>query len=249
MILLFGGTSETAPLAEGLVAAGYEVLVSTATNIPLDVGTHPAVQRRAGPLDEAAAIRLIHEQSIQAVVDATHPYALQAHATAEQAARKCGIPYFRFARPTSLEKQEGLVLAKTHEEAAHIAFSYSKTVLLTTGSRNLEPYVREARVSGNALIVRVLPQSRGACRHAGIEEDSIVTGRGPFSVEENRRLIRERSIGVLVTKDSGAAGGMPEKLEAGRSEKCMIVVVQRPPQESPAMESIDELMAAISKKI
>ncbi len=41
MILLLGGISETSRIAESLVAAGYGVLVSTATDIPLQVGTHP----------------------------------------------------------------------------------------------------------------------------------------------------------------------------------------------------------------
>ena len=55
-----------------------------------------------------------------------------------------------------------------------------------------------------------------------------MTGRGPFSLEENRRQIREFGIGVLVTKDSGHAGGTLEKLEAARSGGCRVVVVRRP---------------------
>ncbi len=34
MILLIGGTSETAPLAEALAGAGFKILVSTATTSP-----------------------------------------------------------------------------------------------------------------------------------------------------------------------------------------------------------------------
>lgn len=41
MILLLGGTSDTAPIARGLAAVGLPVLVSTATDIDLDVGVHP----------------------------------------------------------------------------------------------------------------------------------------------------------------------------------------------------------------
>ncbi len=43
MILLIGGTSETAPLASGLAAAGYEVLVSTATDAPAGDRDHPRI--------------------------------------------------------------------------------------------------------------------------------------------------------------------------------------------------------------
>ena len=56
MILLIGGTSETAPLASGLAGVGYEVLVSTATDSRLNVGDHPRISRRAGRLDKIAPL-------------------------------------------------------------------------------------------------------------------------------------------------------------------------------------------------
>jgi len=73
MILLLGGTSETAPLAEALANAGYRVLVSTATDIPLDVGSQPNIAQRRGPLSEPEMAALVHEQQIKAIVDAAHP--------------------------------------------------------------------------------------------------------------------------------------------------------------------------------
>lgn len=67
-----------------------------------------------------------------------------------------------------------------------------------------------------------------ACLEAGLPEDCIVTGRGPFTVEQNRALLRQFEIGVMVTKDSGDRGGVREKLEAARLEGCEVVVVERP---------------------
>ena len=114
--------------------------------------------------------------------------------------------------------------------AAKVAFSFGLPVLLTTGSRNLEPYVNEANAKGIRLVARVLshPSSIEACRKAGISDDNIVSGRGPFSVEENLAIIKRYGIGVLVTKDSGIAGGVPEKLEAAHLAGCRVVLVQRP---------------------
>ena len=43
MILLLGGTSETAPIAEGLANAGHFVLVSNCTDTPLNTGAHAAI--------------------------------------------------------------------------------------------------------------------------------------------------------------------------------------------------------------
>ncbi|MBU3932175.1 MAG: precorrin-6A/cobalt-precorrin-6A reductase, partial [Proteobacteria bacterium] len=101
MILLIGGTSETAPLASGLAEAGYKVLVSTATTAPLAIGDHPRIARRAGRLDEEEMAALGKEKGIRAIVDASHPYAVAAHAATHNAAQRLGIPCLVFRRTTA----------------------------------------------------------------------------------------------------------------------------------------------------
>ena len=92
MILLIGGTSETASLASGIAAAGYAVLVSTATDVPLAIEEHPRIHRRMGRLDEAGLVTLAKEKGIRAIVDAAHPYAVAAHAAAQNAAKRLENP-------------------------------------------------------------------------------------------------------------------------------------------------------------
>ena len=138
--------------------------------------------------------------------------------------------------------------APDHEAAARAAFACGRPVLLTTGAGNLAPYAEESRRTGLPLVVRVLerPASRAACRQAGIPDEHVVAGRGPFSVEENRRHIRAFGIGVLVTKDSGRPGGVAEKLAAARAENCRVVVVRRPePHDAAAVASVAELLRAV----
>lgn len=99
MILLIGGTSETAPLAEALAVAGFKVLVSTATQVPLDVGKHPNITSRSGILDGEGMAQVAAERGARAIVDASHPYSLVAHANAKKVALDLSIPYFRWMRP------------------------------------------------------------------------------------------------------------------------------------------------------
>ena len=230
MILLLGGTSETAPVAEALARAGYRVLASTATEIELFIGSHPRIEHRRGRLDAAQMAALIHERGIRAVVDAAHPFAAAVRATAAQVAGELGIPYLSYARAGCAGEGTGVCSEASHEEAARRACEAGKPILLTIGSRNVLPYAVEARRVGVPLVVRVLdhPDSLKACREAGIPQELILTGRGPFGVEENRGVIQKYRIGVLVTKDSGAAGGVPEKLEAARREGCRVIVISRP---------------------
>jgi precorrin-6A/cobalt-precorrin-6A reductase len=151
-----------------------------------------------------------------------------------------------------IEPDERVHLAGDHASAAKIAFRFGRPVLLTTGSRNLAPYAEEARATGIPLVVRALPipESVEACEKAGIPPTSVITGRGPFTLEENLDVIRKHKIGVLVTKDSGQAGGVAQKLEAARMANCEVVVVARPDSDAdcdPVWSDITEMVDAISE--
>ncbi len=126
MILLLGGTSETAPLAESIAAAGFEVLVSTASDVPLEVGNHPRIFHRFGPLDVEGMAQLANERGIKAIVDASHPYASAVHAHAKKTADTLSIPYLSWSRPSWSSNETFVSFAQDHDEAARIAFSFSK---------------------------------------------------------------------------------------------------------------------------
>jgi precorrin-6A/cobalt-precorrin-6A reductase len=230
MILLLGGTSETAGLAEALAAADLQVLVSTVTDLPLNIGNHPSIERVAGALDERGMETLARNRKIKVIVDATHPYAVEAHETAQRVADKLGLPYFKWTRATTRYDTNAIDIADDHEHAAKLAASYGRSVLLTTGSKHLRMYVESCRKRGVLLVVRVLPDpaSVDVCRAAGIEPEHIVTGRGPFSIEHNVSLLTRFNIGVLVTKDSGPEGGTPEKIEAAKRCGCRVIMIRRP---------------------
>jgi len=255
VILLFGGTSETAELAIALAKNGRHILVSTATDALLDIGDHPAISRRCGRLDEAAIIKLIQSESIRVVVDGSHPYATALHVTVAAAAQQAQIPCFRYQRQTAtIAGEDGLHFVADHDEAAALAIELGTAVLLTTGSRQLSPYVKLLKSHNILLFARVLPhpESEQACDRAGLPSENRIVGRGPFSEAENRELIRSEGIDVLITKDSGTRGGVTEKIAAARHENCKVIVVQRPVEElgySQIFDNLGELIAAVNNSI
>jgi precorrin-6A/cobalt-precorrin-6A reductase len=231
VILLLGGTSETAPLAQALLDQGLSLLVSTATDAPLALP--PGVPRRCGRLAPDAIAELCRASAIRVLVDAGHPFACDLHAACRAAAARTGLPLLRWLRAPS-DLPGDTRLAADHAEAAGMAFALGGPVLVTSGSRNLAPYAAEARRTGLPLLARVLghPESLAACRAAGLEAGELVTGRGPFDLQANRELIRRHRARALVTKDSGAAGGLEAKLEAARLEGCAVIVLARPGPEA-----------------
>ncbi len=248
MILLLGGTSETATIASSIAAGGLGVLVSTASDTPLDVGEHPSIARRSGPLDLPAMEELIRQRDINVVVDVTHPYAVKVRATARAAASATRRPYLTFIRPSALKETDEIIMAADHASAAQAAFGLGGGVLLTSGAGNLQPYVKLARETGLRLVVRVLdrPQSMAACEAAGLTPADIIAGRGPFDVEANRQHIRYSQAGVIVTKDGGQPSGLRDKLTAAKLQGCRVVVVARPglPAEGN-YQNVDALIEAV----
>ncbi len=161
--------------------------------------------------------------------------------------QRLGIPCLVFRRPEADGNlgRAPSVSPPTTGEAADPRLRRRPPVLLTTGSRNLAPYAEAARRTGIPLAVRVLdaPESLAACRAAGIAEERIIAGRGPFTLEENLAAIRRFGIGVIVTKESGRAGGLDAKLAAAHKTDCRVIVLSRP--DTPDTGSVFDNPAAL----
>lgn len=246
MILLLAGAAETSEIAGNLANSGFQVTVSTATDFPIEIGCSSNITRRIGPLSCQDMTLLCTELKALAIVDATHPYAEQVQENARASATHLGIPYFRYNRPSVIDQEPGIHITKSHSEAAMKAVSFRLPILLTSGTRNLEPYIDLAREYGIDLFVRALDcqASRDVLSRHGIPASHSEFGIGPFSVDENICLIRKFGIGTLVTKDGGKAGGLPAKLEAARHMKCEVVIVARP--ETGCESNYDEIQALIN---
>ena len=83
------------------------------------------------------------------------------------------------------------------------------------------------------LFARVLsiPSVISSCAELGIEGKHLIGMQGPFSTEINEAMLRQFQCSYLVTKDTGLAGGFPEKMEA--CQRCGVtpVIIGRPLQE------------------
>ena len=253
-VLLAGGTSETGAIAAGLAAAGWDVVVSTATDLPLDVSHGAtAIRRRCGRLDAAGFAALIRAEKAAAVVSAGHPYAAELRTAVRRAAAEAGVPLVEFLRPPAGAPPEGVTVrrAADHAEAARLAVQAGRSLLLTIGVTHLVPYVAAARAARATICARVLPgvPSRAAARAAGLGETEIVAGRGAVSAAENEALIRRLGADVLVTKDSGEAGGLRAKYEAARRTGCTVILVERPADAVPvdAARSVAEVVANVQR--
>jgi precorrin-6x reductase len=234
-VLLLCGTQETNTFVEIIRNSGFNSIVSTATDTFLPFTTDSTTKRVIGRLDHKGFLDLIHEHNICAIVNACHPFAASLRFTVNEAARECKVPCFNYVREdSSVQSSANCIFAESHDEAAAIAFSFNKPVLLTTGSNNLIQYVSQARKQNIAIIARVLPkiESLTACTTAGLTDNEIIAARGPFTFSENVATLQRYNIGVLITKSSGKESGFDEKLLAAEQCNCKTVIINRPTLEN-----------------
>jgi precorrin-6A/cobalt-precorrin-6A reductase len=183
------------------------------------------------------------------VVDATHPFAVKIGELARSVCRAHGLPLFRYLRPAGRLPEHPLVVTVGNVAEAASAAAVGATVFLAVGTRLLDELVAHPALKGRRLVVRVLPDPRSLerCLALGIPPGDIVAAQGPFTVEFNRAMLRHFRAEVLVTKESGRAGGLEEKLAAALAEGIRAVVIRRPrEEEGEELEAIVDACTRLS---
>lgn len=242
-ILLFAGTTEGRLLWEYLlekrwpavacVATGYgkDVLGGSYVDAPGAVPGPAGMDIRQGRLEPADMEALLDEIRPGLVIDATHPYAVK---VTEQIRKACrgreGLRLIRCLREESrMETDPEIIHVPDVKAAAEWLSSGEGSILVTTGSKELEAYCRVTDYR-ERIYARVLPslESIKLCRSLGYDGRHIIAMQGPFSEDMNLALLREYDCRYLVTKDGGLAGGFEAKIKAAKRAKAVAVVIDRP---------------------
>lgn len=232
MILVLAGTQDGRELAARLANSGYPLILSVVSEYGKQIACQERMRVIAGGLDRRAMERLIRDEAVKLIIDASHPYAAAVSQNAMQAAAQTKILYLRYERPeVALPDYEKLWLADNPAEAARKAASLGRIIFLTTGSRTLAVYKQEAALQECRLIARVLPDSEviAECVRLGFAPRDIVAMQGPFSVELNKELFRSFGTEVVISKNSGEIGGTDTKLAAAIELGIHLVMIGRPP--------------------
>ena len=252
-IVIFSGTTEGRKLSELLSAQGIRHMVCVATDCGAEVmEENDTADIHVGRMDMGQMTQLIKnmgEPSKSLVIDATHPYAVEATANIKSAAGSLCCRYIRVVRERCKDLPEGAFVYDDLSACARHIDGTSGNILLTTGSKELTEYCGSVSdATKKRTYVRVLPtlESIELCRAQGIETDHIIAMQGPFGEGLNEAIIRQCDIKHLITKDSGAAGGMDDKVRAAKSTKAKIHVIARPSDEDGM--SVTDVFSLITGK-
>lgn len=221
-VLILGGTTEARRLAETLHENGTVRLTSSLAGRVAAPKLPPGEVRVGGFGGAGGLARWLREHQVDAVIDATHPFADTISCNAARAAADAHVPLLALRRPGWAPVEgDDWHMADTLTEAADTARALGRRVFLTTGRMGLASF---AHVTDAWFLVR----SVDAPEPPYPPRMEVLLDRGPFTLDGEREVLRRHAVDVLVTKDSGGAATAP-KLTAAREAGIPVVVVRRPP--------------------
>ena len=223
-LLILGGTAEARALANAAHARFVERLrVTTSLAGRTSAPKIPEGALRRGGFGGATGLAdYLGAAQVDLVIDATHPFATQITAAARTACRARNVPLLALARPRwRAQSDDRWIEVADAAEAASILPKLGRRAFLTIGQRGIAAF---APVSGVHFLVRLIEPPAAPLP---LRSHEILLGRGPFTLEDERRIMQRHAIEVLIAKDSGGEA-IAAKLEAARLLRIPVVMLRRP---------------------
>lgn len=181
-VLILGGTTEAASLARLLADdSRFEATLSLAgrTSAP---AAQPLPTRIGGFGGVEGLVRYLQAEKIEAVVDATHPYAAQMSAHAVAACRQTGLALASLTRaPWTEQAGDRWQHVSNTESAAMVLGDTPRRVFLTIGRQELPVF---ASAPQHHYLARLIDAPKGERLPPHLV---LLQARGPFDLAAERR--------------------------------------------------------------
>ena len=240
-VLILGGTGEAVGLARLLEPRTELDVVSSLAGRTRRPAAIPGRVRTGGFGGIEGLVAYLAAERVDAVVDATHPFAASISRHATQACNALGIARVQLRRPawSPVDGDEWTEVANLDAAAEAVADARASTngrVFLSTGARDLQVF---SRLWAIEFLVRLVDTPHTPLPLARFE---LIVDRGPFAVERERALLRDRGVELLVSRNSGGEATYP-KLVAARELQAPVIMVHRPePEPGVRVETAEEAL-------
>jgi precorrin-6A/cobalt-precorrin-6A reductase len=239
-LLILGGTTEASALVRRIAGRrDLQPILSFAGRTRSQVP--PPIPFRVGGFGGVQGLKaFLLDEKIDAVIDATHPFAAQMSRNSSVACSELGVPLAVLTRPAWRPTEGDRWAHVSDMEAAVRALGNEpRRVFLTIGGLHLAAF---ADAPQNYYLVRTIEPPDAinllpSCR--------LILARGPFRMEDEISLMRDERMDVLVTKNSGgdATGA---KIDAARALGIEVVIIRRPAVgNAPTHDSVDAVVGWI----
>jgi precorrin-6A/cobalt-precorrin-6A reductase len=220
-VLILGGSTESSELSRLLAGdSRFDATLSLAgrTQKPR---AQPLRTRTGGFGGADGLAAWLAREAIEAVVDATHPYADRISANAVKACGQLELPLATVLRPAWQPQPGDNWLAVSNAQAAADALGpQPRRVFLSLGRLELGAF---ARAHQHHYVARTIEPPDVALP----PYIDFIYDRGPFDEQAETALLTREKIDVIVSKNSGGAATYP-KITATRKLGIPVVMIARP---------------------
>jgi len=237
-LLILGGTGDAAELAvRASQIADLEVITSLAGCTKQPSTPKTGTVRIGGFGGAAGLAAYLLDRAIDLLIDATHPFAARISFNAAAAAQ-CQVPHLMLVRP-AWEAVEGdrWIEVENHPAAARALSGQFQRVFLTIGRQELAAF---AGLDSIWCLMRAIDPP---ALNTPVPKGKLLLDRGPFTLENERKLLLEYQIDTIVSKNSGGDATYA-KIVAARQLGIPVVMVRRPP--IPDVEQVADVAGAFS---
>lgn len=237
-ILILGGTTEARLLGERLAKRPQlQVTLSLAGRTASPVA-HAVPVRIGGFGGPGGLADYLRRERIDALIDATHPFAAAISANAAAAARQAGVRLIALRRPPWAAVAGDRWIEADGVDAAVTAIGEQpRRVFVALGRNELGPFLRAPQ---HFYVVRsVDPVSPPL----PLPDVAYITERGPFSEAHDAALMTRHRVELVIAKNSGGSAAYG-KIAAARARGIAVIMLRRPaPGNAPAVETVDDAVA------
>jgi precorrin-6A/cobalt-precorrin-6A reductase len=221
-VLVLGGTTEASALAKLLAAdARFDAILSLAGRT-LTPRPQPLPTRIGGFGGVEGLVHWLREKKVDAVIDATHPYAARMSANAVAACAQTTVPLGSIVRPPwQRHEDDNWRIVPSAEAAAAALGKTPLRVFLSLGRQDLHAF---APVPQHRYIARTIETPEQTTLPPSIR---ILQARGPFDRDSEAKLLSDEEIDVIVSKNSGGSATYA-KIEAARELDLPVIMIARP---------------------
>ena len=212
-----------------LTAASIPFVVTVTT--PTARALYPSTTRViVGCMNQPKMQSFCQQHQIAAIVDASHPYAVEVSSGAIATATKLSLPYLRYERVSCHTSERTNLVTELNSFKTLLAGDYltKQRALLTVGCKALPLF--QSWQDRATLFARVLPKisSLETALDAGFTSDRLIAIRPPISMAMETALWQQWQISLVVTKASGTAGGEDIKGQVAKALKIPLIIIARP---------------------
>lgn len=234
-ILILGGSSEGFTIASMLHDhPAYKVMSSLAgrTSVP----KKPKGPYRIGGFGGSEGLeQYIKTHQIDAIIDATHPFAQKISSNANIAAAKANCPILHLWRKEwQKTNDDHWIDVPTMQAAAQHLNQTHSPVFLTIGRLELAAFLSCTEITLYSRAIEPATKAEQKTKLSASDKEQawpdnfhFIYAKGPFTYEKELALIKQHNIKAIVTKNSGGPGAYA-KLEVARTLKLPVIMISRP---------------------